>query len=186
MTDLNDITSKLGESYDIWKDGEKAKNKLRDTFFNTVNRELSEQVAPQIVAEFPTEDEEDALRRAQRQYVRHRVISTSKVEGGYQVVLEEDPELRPFSYLNKTDGRVYQRIVSEGSPVLDDDALKDENPELWEAITEEVTERKLKPLENLSPEQIEELSPYISLPKPQVRLAAPRKAKPEELDDDDS
>jgi hypothetical protein len=184
--ELSDLTRRLGENYDRAKEYERAKNRLREEFFARVTDELSEEVAPQIVTEYETDDEEQALRQAQRQYVRHSVVATKRTESGYQVILQEDPGLRPFQYVNPADGRVYQRIVSEGSPVLDDEAIREEKPELWEAITHEVTKRELKPLENLTPEQIADLEPYIALPKPQVRLAAPRKAKPEELDNDDS
>jgi hypothetical protein len=184
--DLRNLTRELGTHYDQWKESEKRKNHLRDEFFHQINEELKQEVPPQIVVEFPTDDEEAALRQAQRQYIRHRVVSTAPVEGGFQVILEEDAELRPFTYINEADGRVYQRIISEGSPTLDDDSLQEENPALWEAITEEVTERKLRPLEQLTPEQLEQLQPYISMPKPQVRLAAPRKAKDEELDNNDA
>lgn len=180
------ITENLGNTYRTWKQSGKLKDDLRDKFFSQINEELKEEVPPQLVVEFPTDDEEAALRQAQRQYIRHRIVSTAPVEGGYQVILEEDPEYRAFTYINPADGQVYQRIISEGSPSLDDDTLREENPELWEAITEEVTERKLKPLDNLTAEQLAGLQPYITMPKPQVRLAAPRKAKPEELDNDDS
>lgn len=182
--ELNDLTRRLGENYDRYKEYERAKNGLRDQFFDKVTEELSDEIAPQIVAEYETDDEEQALRQAQRQYVRHSVVGTARTESGYQVVLQEDPALRPFEYVNPSDGRVYRRIISEGSPILDDEAIQDEKPELWDAITEEVTERRLKPLENLTPEQVAELQPYITMPKPQVKLAAPRKAKPEELDND--
>lgn len=181
--ELADVTNQLGEAYSSWKRAEREKNELRDAFFCLIDQQLKNEVPSQIIAEFPTEDEEEALRQAQRRYVRHRIISTRPIEGGYQVILEEDPEYRPFSYVNKTSGRVFQRIISEGSPVLDDEALKEENPELWEAITEEIITRELKPLTDLTPEQIEELEPYISMPKPQARLAAPRVAKNEELDE---
>lgn len=186
IDELAETTSRLGRVYDEWKQAEKFKDEYREEFFRQVSEKLKEEVAPQIIAEFPTEDEEEALRMAQRQYVRHRVVSSAPMEGGYQVVLEEDAELRPFTFLNKEDGQVYQRIVSEGSPSLDDEALAEEQPELWEAITNEVTTRELKPLEELTPEQVAELQKYITMPKPQMRLGKPRRAKPEELDDDDS
>jgi hypothetical protein len=181
-----DIVTDLGKKYIDWKRSEQAKNELRDEFFRQVDEHLKDEVPPQIVVEFPTDNEEEALRQAQRQYVRHRVVSTSQIEGGYQVILEENSELRPFTYINPADGKVYQRIISEGSPILDDEGIQEEKPELWQSITEEVTERRLKPLDQLTPEQLDELQPYISMPKPQPRLAAPRWAKPEELDNDDS
>ncbi|MDB5280833.1 MAG: hypothetical protein JWR61_5788 [Ferruginibacter sp.] len=90
--------------------------------------------------------------------------------------------LKEFSYINRETGQVFQRIIAEGTPTLDDDGLAEEQPGLWEAITEEVTVRKLKPLDELTAEQVAALEPYITMPKPQTRLAAPRKAKPEELE----
>jgi hypothetical protein len=181
-----DTVTNLGKTYDEWKRSEREKNERRDEFFSQINEHLKDEVAPQIVIEFPTDDEEEALRQAQRQYVRHRVVATSQVEQGYKVVLEENPELRPYTYINPADGKVYQRIISEGSPSLDDEALQEEKPELWQGITEEVVTRRLRPLDELTPEQLEEIQPYITMPKPQPRLAAPRLAKPEELDNDDT
>src|SRR5438105_636461 len=154
MIDRDSVTN-LGKKYSEWKHAERAKNELRDEFFRQINDHLKDEVAPQLVVEFPTDDEEEALRQAQRQYVRYRIVATSKVDQGYQVILEEDPECRPFTYINPADGKVYQRIVSEGSPSLDDEELKQEKPELWQAITREVTTRELKPLDQLTPEQLE-------------------------------
>jgi hypothetical protein len=181
--ELNDVTRRLGENYDLYKEYEKAKNRLRDQFFERVTEELAEEVPPQIIAEYEG-DEEQALRQAQRQYVRHKVISTEKTKGGYKVILEEDPAFRPFEYVNPSDGRVYRRSVVAGSPSLDDDALQEENPELWHSITEVVVKRELKPLEDLTPEQVAELQPYITMPEPQVKLTAPRRATQEELDNE--
>lgn len=182
MTDLTKITKRLGQEYAVWKQSEKEKNKARDEFFAAVTEELESQVPAQSIQDIQARSEEQALRICQRQFVRHKVISIRQEGSVFRVVLEEDPSLRPFTYINPETEVVFNRIVSEGSPVLDDEGLREENPELWESVTVEVTKRELKPLDELTPDQAEAIRRYIALPKPQVKLGAPRKAKPEELE----
>lgn len=185
MSDLGGVSQRLGKVYKAWKNSEKMKDEVKKEFFAAVTEELKDSVPAQAVEEIEAASEEEVLRIAQRRFVRHTVISHEQVQPGtWKIVLEEDPTLRPYTYVNKEDGMVYQRIVSEGSPVLDDEAIQDENPELWQRITKEVTSRELIPLEEMSEEDVSLLQPYISMPKPQVRLGAPRAAKSEELDDD--
>lgn len=180
---MNDETRDLGEAYRRWKDAEKAKNVARDKFFHAITEELEQEIPPQVVERIEASDDEQALRIAQRRFVRHRVVDVARVsDTEYDIILEEDAATRPYTYINRDDGFVYRRIISEGSPILDDEALRDERPDLWEAITEEVVERKLRPLDELSPEEQSALKPYIAMPKPQVKLGPPRKATPEELD----
>ena len=186
MTDLDEITGVLGGAYKDWKKAEKEKDKLKKRFFDAINETLKEEVPQQVVQQVEAEDEEEALRIAQRMYPRFRTLDAQPDDdssGQWNVILEENPELKEFSYTNVTDGNVYQRIIAEGTPFLDDEGLAEEQPALWEAITKEVTTRELKPLEELTPEQAAAIQPYITMPKPQARLGAPRKAKEEELED---
>lgn len=184
MSELDDVTHNLGTAYEVWKNSEKAKDSLKRKFFDKINEALREEVPRQVVQQVEAQDEEEALRIAQRMYPRFKTLDAQPDdEGKWNLVLEEDPELREFSYLNKTDGKVYQRIIAEGTPSLDDDGLAEEQPDLWDAITTEVTTRELKPLEELTPEQVAAIQPYITMPKPQTRLGAPRRAKEEELED---
>jgi len=179
-------TTRLGELYRQWKEAEKAKNQAKEKWFRAVTEELEQEIPAQVVERVEATDDEQALRVAQRRFVRYRVVDVARVsDTEYDVVLEEDAALKPFTYVNKSDGNVYRRDVVEGSPTLDDEGVREELPELWNEITEEVTERRLKPLDQLTPEQAEALRPYIAMPKPQVKLGAPRPAKPEELDAED-
>lgn len=185
MSDMNDVTRNLGESYENWKTWEKAKNKAKDRFFKAATDSLSEETPGQWIKEVEAVDKEEALRIAQRRFQRHSVADVTEVEEGkWSIILEEDPALKEFTWVNREDGKVYQRIVAEGGPILDDQSLRDEQPGLWDAITNEVTRRELKPLDELTPEQAAALQPYLAMPKPQPRLMAPRKAKEEEIEDD--
>ena len=184
MTRLDEVTGELGSVYETWKRAEKVKDMLKRHFFDAINEELKDEVPKQVVQQVEAADEEEALRIAQRMYPRFTTVTVREDSDGiWNVVLEENPELREFSYLNKADGKVYQRIIAEGSPSLDDEGLAEEQPELWDSITTEVTTRVLRPLEELTAEQVAAIQPYITMPKPQTRLGAPRKAKEEELED---
>lgn len=186
MSDLERITTGLGENYKAWKLAEKTKDRAKREFFNAVNEKLSEEISQQVIEKVEASDMEEALRVGQRRFPRFRVVDCQQPEGDdyWHLILEENPELKEFSYLNRSDGQVYQRIIAEGSPILDDEGLAEEQPELWEAITTEVTTREVRPIEDLTPEQVAALQPYITMPPPQTRLGAPRKAKEEELEED--
>jgi hypothetical protein len=184
MSNLDDATSKLGEAYRSWKRLEKEKDAAKREFFELATTELGSELPEQSVEHVEAETEEEALRIAQRLFHRHLVKDVREDEEGWHVILEEDPELREFTYINRSDGYVYKRSISEGAPSLDDQGLAQEQPELWEAITHEITRRELRPLEDLTPEQVQALRPYLTMPRPQPRLIAPRKAKPEEMDVD--
>lgn len=183
---LNDVTSMLGSQYRAWKAAEKRKDELKKDFFESVESTLSLETPAQTYEEIFASDDSLAAEKAEKKFPTFRVLSTLEAgEGVYRVVLEERIEFRPFVHINKDDGYVYQRQVTNGSPILDDDRLKAEDPDLWERISIlPVPERELKPWNQIDPEDIAKLSEYLYSGKPQVKLAAPRKAKPEELDED--
>ena len=89
--------------------------------------------------------------------------------------------------VNHDDGNIYRRNISQAGPSLDDERLKQENPKLWKRITEErevpaTVVRALKDLETLPDKDLAAMQEYF-VPGPMtVKLDAPRKAKPDELD----
>lgn len=184
---LDETTQDLGKWHEKWKTAEKEKNKLREKFFREASEELAESLPARNIEQVSAKDLEEALRIAQRRFHRYNVLDAQEAgDDLWNVVLEEDPEFKPFSYINKIDGKVYSRIVTEGTPFLDDDALRDEDPELWERITTEKVSRELRPLEDLDADDLAKMQPYLTAPKPTVRLSNPREAKQEELNEDDA
>jgi hypothetical protein len=184
---LDETTKELGKAHAAWKENEKEKNKYRDKFFREVTEAISDELPAKSVQKVTAKDIEEALRISQRRFSRHKVIDCVDLgDGEFGVVLEDDPEFRPFTYINKIDGKVYSRVIAEGTPYLDDEGMRDEDPELWEKITVEKTERVLKPLDSMSAEELAQIQPYLVTPKPTVRLGNPRIAKQEELDEDDN
>ncbi len=183
MEDLSDITQRLGEAHRRWKEAEKAKNDARDEFFRAIKESAGPDMVAQGVEEIEAVNEEEALRVAQRRFHRHKVLDVVEQDvGRWKVILEEDLDYRPYQYVNPIDGQVYSKIIAENAPSLDDEALQTDHPDLWNRITREVYSRELLPLEELDPEDVEALQPYITIPKPSIRMGNPRKATSEELD----
>lgn len=183
MSDLDKAAENLAQRYREWKEAERAKNLARDEFFRAASEKLAQEPVQPVVERVDADGEEEALRIAQRRFVRHRVVGVADVGSGeWEITLEPDVDLQPYQHVNHDTETVCSRVISEGSPILDDEGMQEERPEIWEAITRTVTRRELKPMEELSPEQQAALEPYITMPKPQVRLGPVRPAKAEELD----
>ncbi len=122
----------------------------------------------------------DAMRHAEKYNPGWRVISGEARDGKWNIHLEEDPVFKPFTYVNKVDKRVWQKQIVNSSPMLDDEELKERDYDLWYRVTEST--RVFKPLEELKPNDLADLQKFMYPGLLQVKLAQPRKAKPEELE----
>jgi hypothetical protein len=185
--DLQQITKQLGTAHKKKSEGEKELKESRGKFFAAIDEEIvsTETLAQQTIS-VP-----EGVEVANYVKVFHPgwrpFESDSNLEGGIDVLIEEDPSFKKFVYINHQDGQVYRRNVSEGGPFLDDNRLKAENPKLWKRITQEEeipakTVRVLKDLETLPDKDLAAMQEYFVPGLMTVKLDAPRKAKPDELD----
>jgi hypothetical protein len=94
-------------------------------------------------------------------------------------LIREKPEFKSFRFVDPYLGLVFERQYRSGAIQLDDERLKEENPELFEKVTEEV--RVPVDFDTLDEETLAEVQPYVFRGKPTVALAAPKKAKEEDL-----
>ena len=207
MSDLNAVSRHLGVAYDKWKQSEGDKDEYRDEFFELATKEV---IARGLMTEAklvygPSEDE--AKERAELYYPAHRVleVNDSNDDDKWKVLLEERPELKAFTYVNRTDKKVYKRSIRRGSLQLDDDLMRERDNDLYMRVTEfpqwvedlaknfdgvydyafsRDVPRSLKPQDQIADEDLPLLQEYMYESAPKVQLAPPRKAKPEELDDE--
>lgn len=193
MSKLADITKRLGAVHAKSKEAEKELKTSRSEFFDAVDEEiLSTETLAQQTITFPAklseqceDDAEDLITYVKRFYPGWRIAETDTKK--HTCIIEEDPSFKKFVYVNHEDGKVYRRNVAQGGPSLDDDRLKTEDPKLWERITEvkvipQQETRILKELETLPDQDFSAIQEYL-VPGPMtVKLDAPRKAKPNELD----
>lgn len=176
-----EVTSRLGEAYRAWKSSEKEKDEYRKRFFELADEALEGTTVLERV-EVEAESAEEALAQVEKRFPQWRVQDIRSLNNGwFQVIIEEDPSLRPYQFVNPDDGQVYSRQVSSGTMHLDEERLQADDPELFEAVTYIPQERQLRSLEELEPEQVARLQEYLYEGRPRVKLAPPREAKPEEV-----
>lgn len=173
-----DFLVKLGEVDAQEKEAKKEKTELRAKFFELATEKAAQEPLAERYAVVPAENEEQARERIARYYSGFRIDAIREVTGvgDWEAILVEDPELKPFSV--EVEGKVYQRQIRSGSVLLDDERLKEEDLELYESITTQVT--VVKPLDDLDQDTLAKLSDYIYTGKPSVALPAPKEVRENE------
>lgn len=188
--DLAEVTTNLGGDYVHWKYYEDHKKISQAKFFELATAEFGDDdLAEKLVTVF-AEDEAQARKRAAAHNpgwhvddLRETDRQPSRPPAVWDVILVEDASLKPFTYVNKEDGQVYKRSVRKGSLWLDEEYLKELDPDLYEEIVFRTPwgAEIIPPLETLSAKLTGRLQGFIFQGKPSVSLTAPRAAKPEEM-----
>lgn len=177
--DLDAITEKLVEKYKAFKSAEGEKDAEKKTFFDACNELVGANDLARQTVRLPESSEDSPLDI--EQYIGTFYPGWRLIEGrAATAVIEEDPSFKPYVHINRDLGMVVKREVSQAGPSLDDERLRSEDPDLWKRITKPA--RVIKDLSAVSDTDIGKLSKYFVPGKKTVKLAAPRKAKPDELD----
>lgn len=132
---LKVVATRLGKSYLAWKANEAKKEANRKDFFALATEAMSETELAEDIVEVRAPDESKARDRVKQKYpawIVEAVQEHPKREGWFEVIISENPELLPFVY---EAGFKIKRSVSKGSPFIDDERLREEDPELWEEVT---------------------------------------------------
>lgn len=180
-TTLASITQTLGTYHSDKARAERQLQKARTQFFDTINQALGERRLATRLIDLPSVDPDRVEGWVKLHYPGWRIQSIRPDEK--QLAIEEDPAFKPFTFVNPVDGKVYSRQISQGGPSVDDERLRQENPELYMRVTRLPTERELRPVSEMKPDDFAALEPYLIPDKLTPKLAAPRKAKPEELEE---
>jgi hypothetical protein len=181
MTDkLVEVTKQLGENYKEAKEADKKKNDSRKEFFELIDERENDE--PTEIIGVTASSEAEARAQALKYFPSHEVLLVRDNEDGTFLLEIRIADLyRPFTFVNPEDGMVCARQARAGSLHLDDERLKEENPDLYERVTYVPDERVLRDLDDIDDEDAALLGEYLYSDKPTMRLAPPRKAKPEEL-----
>lgn len=134
---LKEVVSKLGTSYRGWKDNEKVKDEARKEFFGLATEALRETTLAEEVVELPAKSLESATDLFEKKYpgwIVEEVRVHPDKDGHFEAIISENPEL--MAYIFEHDGWRYKRQVTKGSVYVDDERLREEDPDLWEEVTE--------------------------------------------------
>ncbi len=191
---LAEAVAELAEAYEQYKQAEKrlkgdAKTKknrepgLKELFFDEATKASKASLAKKTVR---LTAEEAASREGARDEALQRnpgwiALNVREEEYGWVVVLQEDPAYKSYEYVDGKNKLVWKKQISAGSAWVDDQLLQARDPKLWERVSEPT--RVLCDLSTLDGEDLAKVQKYIYPGPLQIKLAAPRKAKPEELDD---
>lgn len=179
---LSQTTKRLETTYRKWKDGEVGKKSNHQKFFELADKALQqEEVLALKTVTIPDEYKDDPYMYVERHYPEWATLSETLFETDLEtrVVLKERPEYKPFFYVNHELGLVFQRSITKGEPIVDDEALQQEDPDLYKEVVEMVP--MLKPLDEMTDKQRAGVQKYTYRKPPKQRLEPPRRAKPEEL-----
>lgn len=179
-SDLETITTKLGKSYKKYKEYLQIKDKLKEDFFKEASSLLFTGTKQEWIK---VRNEDEAYEEANKRFPDYKVVDVQGSSMRFLLTLEEIADFSPYEFVNPKDKQVYKRIRQEGSIWLDDEAIMDENPNLYQQITRPRTGRELIPLDELPDDILPEVQKYIYPGKPIMKLAAPRKATKDELED---
>jgi hypothetical protein len=178
--ELINITSELGASYKEAKKWDKSKNECRKKFFEIAEQQhgtLAEKIVAVSAASLG-----DAISQAEKLHPSWTPLSATETDNGFDVRIRENPAFMPFTFVNDEDGMVYQKQVVSGPVMFDDERFEKDHPTLYHVVTHvPEPKRELRPLEDLSDEQIAIIQDYIYEGKPVIKLAAPRKTKEDEI-----
>lgn len=175
MTKIDDIVAKLSKSYHAEKEAKKEKEQRRADFFQTITDQFSEDDLAEDLAVVEADSEEEAYAQAEANYPTYNVIAAREhpdLEGRWEVIIQENPEYKSFSIT--VEGEIWQRQTSVGAPMVDDEKLAAEDPELYELVTEVPTKRVMKPLKDLDDVSLARLQKYVVPGKVSLKLPAPK------------
>jgi hypothetical protein len=133
MTDRIERATRLfGKAYHRSKRAETEKSKRQAQFFAAATDSNAHQVLGQRLIPVPADNTGEGIKtHLQRFHPGWRYVSQDE----HNILIEEDPALLKFQYINLTDGYVYGRTIVEPGPSLDDEQLRAEQPELWSEIS---------------------------------------------------
>lgn len=132
---LEQVTARFSRAYDKNTDAKKDLSIKQEKMFEAFTKELER--GPLSQRSVPMAHWESLQEKERVTWLKKYHPGTRAV--GYNepwLILEEDPTMLKFTFVNPVNKQVYSRTRVEGGPGLDDDALRAEQPDLWERITE--------------------------------------------------
>jgi len=132
---LTKITNAFERAYNSAEKASQRKVVAQAKFFSAIDQVLEGKVRKQQLVDLEDSgyDGDDPVSFISRQYPGWRLVSVN--DDGLQAVIEEDPKFMKFSFVNKENSRVYQRTNTQAGSSLDNERLREENPELWDQVT---------------------------------------------------
>lgn len=180
---IENVTQEFGLAHAEADEAKRRMEKYRKMFFDLITIPENE-LATQVIYVECDDPRSYVATLYPKWKIKSKKLVNPAIPDEWKIIIQEDPSKKTFQFINRLDGKVYQRTVAESAPDIDMDRLKEENPDIWEAITFQppLPDRELKPLDELNEDEREVLKRYLVPVKLTNRMEKPRNAKPEELE----
>lgn len=133
---LRAISARLGLWYGQWKQGEKDKDSARQELFKEIDKQVS---TDERLVEIHAASEEEAREQIAKRFPAWVLDDIRPIAPGaedFEAIITENPSFKRYTYFNPDTKMVYERQVVSGTPILDDEKLLAENPDLYARVTE--------------------------------------------------
>jgi len=172
--DLDTLTKHYSKHHTAKKNAESKLKKYKEKFNEAATKALEEKDLAQKTVVLPLDC--NPTEWVAKWHPGWRVVEW--LSGHHLVIREEDPAFLKFSYVNPETGLKYERNVVQAGPSLDDEALVQDHPDVWERITE--MRRVLRSFDDMDDNDLAIVSKYL-VPGPiNPRMESPREAKSDE------
>jgi hypothetical protein len=133
--DIQLLSHELIDTYDLTKQAAEEHGERKTEFYEALDEKIeAEETLAQKTIRTPANMTTDAY--VTQYYPGWRIVSGK----AKTALIEEDPSRKKYVYLNREDGVVLKRNVIQATDSLDDEKLREEDPDLWERITLPATE----------------------------------------------
>jgi hypothetical protein len=138
--DIEEVTSKVKLSHAAKKEEEKELSEARDEFFAAATERLEQQPRATRTIIVPTSaggkilaSNEEVESYVHKYHPEWKIISIE--DEPFRVLVEEDPAWMKYTYISEDRKTVFQRGITQASDYLDDDSLRQDDPDLWLRVT---------------------------------------------------
>jgi len=125
------ISRQFGRAYETAKLAQSEKQEKQALFFEACTQEAANNILARFLVPITDENSADPVAYVQLYHPGYRYLGQS----ASHLIVEEDPELVKFSWVDKKNGMVYGRTVVDGGTRLDDERLRLEDKDLWEVVS---------------------------------------------------
>lgn len=136
QADLETATELFGEAYALAKEAATESETHKWAFYEAADKALAAKRLPQKTITVTGEGDYTVMEFVEAYYPDWEILQLLTEDFPHKVLLQRKPSLMKFDFTHPGTKMTYQRTYTQGNTVLDVDRLQDEDPELWEAVSD--------------------------------------------------
>lgn len=179
---LKTITLQIAARHKRKNKAEADLKKARKEFFDAAREHWRSQPLAQKLLSYEVKTLNEAHTLAIQEYPAWIVIGSRPYPDeakqiGWEIMIEENPEYKAYEFTHPDLNLVFTKEVRAGSVTIDDERLKEKDPDLYKKVFKRQTQWVPRDFDSLDPDTLAQVQEYIYRDTPTLALPAPKKAK---------